>query len=99
MLVTMLKEFIAHNELLFTEGRRNSDIVMLCGYALHLGVTKEVIKESLKPYSTEDAEVTVEFNKVYNYANYRNYGYWWKDAANKKAVDSWTPPAHKNKTI
>jgi len=87
-----LEKFIQHNSLEFSEGRRNSDLVMLCGYALHTGAQKEDVEKVLEKNFKADAGVEEEFNFVYRYAEKNNYGDWWNDPKNKNAINAYTPP-------
>ena len=89
--VEELKNFIKHNSLTFMEGRRNSDLVMLCGYSLHSGAEKEDVKTVLEEKLKIDAELVSEFNSVYHYAKKNNYGDWWNDPKNAAAVNAYTP--------
>jgi hypothetical protein len=93
----MLEDFIDHNNLEFTKGRRNSDIVMLCGYALHKKVKKEKVEHAISVYAELDDELLAEFERVYDYAEANNYGKWWTNPGNKKAVTSFTPVTDKSK--
>ena len=78
-----LKNFIKHNSLTFMEGRRNSDLVMLCGYSLHSGAEKEDVETALEEKLKIDAELVSELNFVYPYALKNNYGDWWNNPKNK----------------
>ena len=86
-----LKNFIKHNNLTFMEGRRNSDLVMLCGYSLYLGAEKKDVETVLEEKLNDDAELVSEFNFVYPYAKKNNYGDWWKDPKNMNAINAYTP--------
>ena len=86
-----LKNFIQHNKLSFEEGRRNSDLVMLCGYSLYIGAEKEDVETVLKEKLKVDVELVSEFNSVYSYANKNNYGDWWDDPKNTNAINAYTP--------
>ena len=88
-----LKNFIKHNSLTFMEGRRNSDLVMLCGYSLHVGAEKEDIETILKENFKVDANIEKEFNSVYSYAKKNNYGDWWNNPKNKNCY--YTNPSDK----
>lgn len=90
----MLKEFIAHNDLRFTKGRRNSDLVMICGYSLYKGAQEDEVREALEPFFEGDSELLSEFNRVYDYTDIQDYGSWWSNPANIKAVTAWTPVNH-----
>ena len=86
-----LKNFIKHNNLTFMEGRRNSDLVMLCGYSLYLGAEKEDVETVLEEKLNVDAELVSEFNFVYPYAKKNNYGDWWNDPNNRNAINAYIP--------
>ena len=81
-----IEAFILNNGLTFKEGRRNSDTVILSGYALYLGFDKSSSK--LSDYIDnvlEHAEYTLaEFHNTFEYAKYCDYGNWWKKAENRK---------------
>ena len=87
--VEVLKDFIKHNSLTFTEGCRNSDLVVLCGYSLYLGVEKEDVETVLKEKLSVDAELVSEFNFVYSYAKKNNYGDWWNNPKNKNCYHTY----------
>ena len=87
--VEKLKNFIKHNSLTFTEGCRNSDLVVLCGYSLYLGAEKEDVETVLKEKLSVDAELVSEFNFVYSYAKKNNYGDWWKNPKNKNCYNTY----------
>ena len=91
--VEELKNFIKHNNLTFTEGCRNSDLVVLCGYSLYLGAEKEDVETVLKEKLSVDAELVSEFNFVYSYAKKNNYGDWWNNPKNKNCY--YTNPSDK----
>ena len=91
--VEELKNFIKHNKLTFTEGCRNSDLVVLCGYSLYLGAEKEDVETVLKEKLSVDAELVSEFNFVYSYAKKNNYGDWWNNPKNKNCY--YTNPSDK----
>ena len=91
--VEVLKDFIKHNSLTFTEGCRNSDLVVLCGYSLYLGAEKEDVETVLKEKLSVDAELVSEFNFVYSYAKKNNYGDWWNNPKNKNCY--YTYPSDK----
>jgi hypothetical protein len=87
-----LRNFIKHNSLSFKEGRRNSDLVMLCGYSLHTGAEKEDVETVLHENFKTDAGVEEEFNRVYPYVKKNNYGDWWINPRNNDAINAYTPP-------
>jgi hypothetical protein len=75
--IEKLKLFIKKNKLEFTEGRRNSDLVVLCGYSGFINADKAETCDSIsKKLRTADLET--ELDRVYEYAKTNNYGEWWK---------------------
>jgi len=80
--IEQLQKFIKENGLQFTEGRRNSDLVVLCGYALYIEATSDDCAESI-PNEVCDSELMNELDRVYEYAENNNYGKWWKVHANR----------------
>ena len=88
-----LKNFIKHNSLTFMEGCRNTDLVVLCGYSLHLGAEKKDVETALKEKLKIDPVLVSEFNSVYPYAKKNNYGDWWNNPKNKNAINAYTPPS------
>lgn len=75
-----LVQFIRDNGLKFTEGRRNSDAVIISGFALHLGFTSsddlvDLIDEAID--NTGDDNYWEELCRVFDFANCHNYGAWW----------------------
>lgn len=85
--IEQLQNFIKNNKLQFTEGRRNSDLVVLCGYGLYIKASNEEIWESIPGIKRVEAsvlELEEEFDRVYDYAETNNYGKWWEKEANRK---------------
>ena len=81
-----LIKFIKANKLKFQEGRRNSDSVILSGYALYLGIEdvediKTAIESTLKDY---DSDYAKELEKVFSYAQDHNYESFWETDESKK---------------
>jgi hypothetical protein len=74
-----LEQFIKNNNLTFAEGSRNTDAVVISGYALHIGVknVSEIENVIEKSVSTRGWEYAVELQRVFDYAQYNNYGDWW----------------------
>ena len=72
-----LELFIEENKLEFTEGRRNSDLVVLCGYSLFINADKTETCDSIfKELRT--ADLGTELDRVYEYAKKNNYGEFWR---------------------
>ena len=81
-----LIKFIKANKLEFQEGRRNSDSVILSGYALYLGIEDvadviNAVETALKTYHPDYAE---ELERVFTYAEAHDYGSWWETDEAKK---------------
>lgn len=85
--IERLQKFIKDNKLEFVEGRRNSDLVVLCGYGLYIEALGEEIWDSIPGNKRADAnslELEEEFNRVLLYSQSYNYGKWWEKEANRK---------------
>jgi hypothetical protein len=78
----ILKEFIKNNNLKFTEGVRNTNCTILCGYSLYVKATLEECKQAI---NKEDytAELAQELERVWKSANNNNYGVWWETKSNR----------------
>lgn len=74
-----LEKFIKENNLTFAEGSRNTDAVVISGYALHLGINDVNVIENVieKTVSTRGWEYDKELKRVFEYAKDNNYGQWW----------------------
>lgn len=74
-----LEKFIKENNLTFAEGSRNTDAVVISGYALHLGINDVNVIENVieKTVSTRGWEYDKELRRVFEYAKDNNYGQWW----------------------
>ena len=74
-----LEQFIKNNNLTFAEGSRNTDAVVISGYALHIGVknVSEIENVIEKSVSTRGWEYSKELQRVFKYAQDNNYGNWW----------------------
>ena len=88
-----LIDFIKNNDLSFKEGRRNSDITVICGYALHLDEYHDWerdIKEAIIEVHGEGIWsdfMEEEVYRVFDFAYNNNYGDWWSsDEAKEKYV-------------
>lgn len=76
-----LKQFIKANNLTFNEGERNTNVTILCGYALHMDKTVEDCKQAI-PSKFVTGELNQEIERVYDYADCNDYGnYWTSDDA------------------
>lgn len=83
-----LENFIKNNNLTFEEGQRNTDSVVLSGYALFIGETDwTVLVEAIDEVASEtcDCDYHEELERVFDYAEANNYGNWWKNKKNTKA--------------
>ena len=78
-----LKEFIKNNDLTFSEGERNTNITILCGYALAIGESTMACKKSI-PKEQSTAEVNKEIERVYHYADTHNYANFWSTEGARK---------------
>ena len=84
--IEQLEKFIKENSLEFTEGRRNSDLVVLCGYGLYIGADLADVWNSIPlGIDTDYDELETELERVFEYAHAHNYGKWWENEANRKA--------------
>lgn len=82
--IEQLKQFIKENKLEFTVGRRNSDLVVLCGYGLFLEADSDTEVWRAIPEDVATTELLAEFDRVWEYAEKYNYGKWWEIEANRK---------------
>lgn len=78
----LLEQFIKNNNLTFEEGKRNTDSVILSGYALHIGesdwtILSDAIDATISGKADENYHEELE--RVFDYAdaNDNNYGAWW----------------------
>lgn len=83
--MSKIKEFIKENNLSFEEGNRNTTVVILIGYAQHLGLTEEKLDEELQEQYDEDYFIAEEVTRLFDYCKARNYKNYWSTAAAKKA--------------
>jgi len=80
-----MRKFIEDNNITFEEGERNSSIVILIGYAQHLGLSKDKLKEELSKEIVNDSFLGQEIDRLYRYCEDRKYKKFWTTAAAKKA--------------
>lgn len=83
-----IKKFITDNGLTFEEGRRNSDLTVICGYGLYLGVftegnVLEILHEVLEPLYRKDKDLEDECTRVFLFAKSNNYQAWWSEESNR----------------
>ena len=83
-----LKKFIIDNKLEFTVGRRNSDSVILAGFALYIGEKDEAkVRSVIKNILPYVFDFEKEFQEVFEYADRNHYGrFWTKPAAKKQYI-------------
>lgn len=74
-----LTEFIKENNLTFEVGERNTNITVLCGYALHKNYSIEDCKNAIltTEYEYDRGDIFPEIERVYEYARANKYGDWW----------------------
>jgi len=76
-------DFINNNNISITncESNDNSSYCILVGYSLYLGSDINELYSALDELGLEyDSE---ELDRVWIYAEYRDYGDWWKDESNR----------------
>lgn len=77
----LLEQFIKNNNLTFEEGKRNTDSVILSGYALYIGESDVVVlMDAIDNAASETANIDYheELERVFDYADANDYGAWWK---------------------
>lgn len=72
-----IKEFITNNSLSLEEGSRNSSIVVIIGYAQHLGLTEKELQEEMKDESIKDGFIYEEIARLFDYCKSRKYKNYW----------------------
>lgn len=80
--IEQLQKFIKDNNLKFTEGRRNNDLTVLCGYGLYIISNLEELWTSI-PTDVVTEELEKELDRVFKYTEANNYGQWWENEANR----------------
>lgn len=83
--MSKIQKFIEENELDFSGSGSdlNGNCVSLAGYALHLDLTFEELKEEMTEEQLENC--SDELDRVFEFAEDHNYGEWWKtDDAKEK---------------
>lgn len=75
-----LIKFIEEKNITFEEGKRNTDSVLLSGYALYLGYSFDELFEYCKKTFTnlKGTEWSDELKRVFAYAKKKNYGNYYK---------------------
>lgn len=79
-----MREFIKNNNISFKEGNRNSSVVVLIGYAQHLGMEQEELEKQLAKEIKKDKFIGEEIQRLWLYCENNNYKMFWKKAAAKK---------------
>jgi len=76
MELNKIQEFIKNNGLDFTGSGSdlNSNFCSLSGYALHLGLTLDELKEKMTDEQLDEVD---ELDRVFDFAESHNYGAWW----------------------
>lgn len=78
-----MKQFIKDNHLSFGEGRRNSTVTVLIGYAQHLGLSQNDLEVELSDEIEADSFIQEEIDRLWNYCKKNNYKTFWKTAKAK----------------
>ena len=74
-----ISTFIEANKLTFEIGRRNSDSVVLSGYALYIGIDNyEDLADILETLDITDYDILTELEEVFSYADDKCYDEWWE---------------------
>ncbi|MEK6879987.1 MAG: hypothetical protein AABY22_10285 [Nanoarchaeota archaeon] len=73
-----MRNFIIENEISFDEGQRNSSVVTLIGYAQHLGMSRDKLKNELNDEITKDIFIGQEIDRLYRYCEDKNYKSFWR---------------------
>jgi len=83
-----LEKFIKENRLDFSginNSNLNSDCCIISGYALHIGATEEnVINAIWTVKKAKNINFLQELEKVFKFAEKKNYGKWWSTPEAKK---------------
>ena len=82
-----IREFINNNELLFTEGNRNTTVVTLIGYAQYVGLTQKQLELQLENEIEEDSFIETEIQRLWSYCASNNYKKYWSTAEATKAYN------------
>jgi len=81
----LIENFIVNNGLTFEKGERNSNSVILSGYALFIKLNDvDVITEIISKICYPHWDFKTEFKRVFDFAEANNYGDWWKSDSAKK---------------
>jgi hypothetical protein len=79
-----MRKFIIDNKISFEEGSRNSAVVILIGYAQHLGLSKEQLEAELSEEIEADNFIQDEINRLWDYCSRNQYNKFWKTEEAKK---------------
>ena len=80
-----LERFITDNGLTFAKGSRNSNSVVLSGYAMHIEVGEiTVLINAVDAAVEEPDDYMEELTRVFEYAQKNNYNKYWEGEEAKK---------------
>ncbi len=75
--MTAIKHFITENKISFEQGSRNTSVVTLIGYAQHLGLSQNALKEELSDQIDADIFIQEEIDRLWDYCKASNYKKFW----------------------
>ena len=73
-----MRDFINENSITFEQGERNTNCVVLVGYAQHKGLTELQLIEELKEEIKDDSFIEDEVKRLWNYCENKNYSKFWE---------------------
>jgi len=77
-----MRKFIEDNKITFEKGNRNLSVITLIGYAQFLGLDKKSLEAELHKEITEDPFIKEEIDRLFNWAENKNYkSFWYKPEA------------------
>lgn len=82
--MTKIREFIKNNEISFDKGMRNSSVTTLIGFAQHLRLSKDGLKDELDDEIENDSFIEEEIDRLYTYCERNNYKDFWSTKASVK---------------
>ena len=74
-----MKNFIKENKISFNEGERNSSVTICIGYAQHLGVSKDDLRNELSRQIKKDVFIEKEIDRLWDYCDNKNYKLFWSN--------------------
>lgn len=80
----MIDKFITENNITFKDGERNHNTVVCIGFAQHLGLSKDKLKEELAKQIVKDRFIETEIDRLYRYCEDRKYKDFWSKPEAKK---------------